>query len=235
MSTVYYEYDGVCLNANAWAKRLGINKSTMYQRIRVGYSIAEIVEGRIRKRGQMTPEGEANRSKANTKHGHTGGGCQSQEYKAWADIKGRCTNPNVRNYKHYGARGIRVCQWFMVFNNFLAELGIKPTKKHSIDRRNNDGHYSCGHCDECIANSWPSNCHWVTNKEQQRNRRDNKLLTLNGKIQSMAAWIEELGVCRATVSYRLRKGWSEQRALTAPPRSIRRSLHAPAPALEASC
>ena len=95
-------------------------------------------------------------------------------YGTWHDMKLRCTNKNLKNYKHYGERGIKVCErWSESFLNFLEDMGEKSSPKLSIDRINNDGNYSCGKCDECIKNNWPANCRWATAKEQANNTRRN--------------------------------------------------------------
>jgi hypothetical protein len=76
---------------------------------------------------------------------------------------GRCENSNVERYPSYGGRGIKVCErWRGSFKNFLADMGRKPTPKHSIDRIDVDGNYE------------PGNCRWATNSEQQRNKRPRK-------------------------------------------------------------
>lgn len=74
-------------------------------------------------------------------------------------MKTRCSNPNVDNYKHYGGRGVTVCErWLHSFESFLADMGKKPSPQHSIDRINNDGNYE------------PDNCRWATKLEQIHNR-----------------------------------------------------------------
>jgi hypothetical protein len=81
-------------------------------------------------------------------------------YRCWLDLWARCTNPKCRAWKNYGGRGIRVCERWRKFENFLKDMGIKPSLKHSIDRYpNNDGNYE------------PGNCRWATAKEQIANRR----------------------------------------------------------------
>lgn len=84
------------------------------------------------------------------------------EYRAWNLMKRRCYNHNDRSYRNYGGRGIKVCdRWINSFQNFLEDMGCKPDGC-SLDRINPDKDYS------------PENCRWATNRQQQRNRRNNR-------------------------------------------------------------
>jgi hypothetical protein len=87
---------------------------------------------------------------------------ETPEYRAWLNMRQRCNNPNANNYKHWGGRGIRVCdRWNESFENFLADMGPRPTTVHSLDRIDVDGDYE------------PDNCRWALPKEQATNKRAN--------------------------------------------------------------
>ncbi len=139
------------------------------------------------------------RKRASTTHGmrHT------PEYCSYRHAMERCNNPNDKRYADYGGRGIEFR--FNSFEEFFAEVGLKPTSKHVIDRIEVDGHYEVG------------NVKWSTHQESARNTRKNRYLTCNGKTQLLIEWAEELGVNPAAILYRLKAGWDIERALTAPP------------------
>lgn len=107
----------------------------------------------------------------NLRHGHmaadpaTGKVRASPTYSSWKSMKRRC-----RVQRGYADRGIEVCPRWLTFDNFLADMGERPPGT-TIDRIDNDGGYWCGRCDWCKANNRPSNCHWATGGEQQKNKR----------------------------------------------------------------
>ena len=93
-------------------------------------------------------------------HSHSRKGRRSTEYNSWRAMLQRCGNPNYREYRYYGGAGVSVCdRWTSSFENFLADMGMKPHSKHSIDRIDPSGNYE------------PSNCRWADSLTQRLNRR----------------------------------------------------------------
>lgn len=139
--------------------------------------------------------------KRSTTHGHSATDKESSTYRSWRGMVQRCNNPNNKGYHNYGGRGVIVCKRWLSFENFLEDMGEAP-KGHQIDRINNNRGY------------YKSNCQWATRKEQARNKRNNHLITHKGKTQCIATWAEEFGISRDTISRRLSRGWSTEKALT---------------------
>ncbi len=124
------------------------------------------------------------------------------EYRSFSHAKNRCENLNTGAYQHYGKRGIEFR--FNSFEEFYAELGDKPSPKHSLDRIDNDGHYEKG------------NVRWATQQQQGNNKRNNVLLTIEGVSLSIAAWARASGLQDATLRRRLATGWNLKDAITLP-------------------
>lgn len=131
----------------------------------------------------------------------THGLSHTDDYKLWQQILDRCSNRNCPHFKHYGGRGISVCRRWLKFENFIADMGPRPSRNHSIERRNVDGHYA------------PSNCSWIYKRFQPRNKRTNRNITAFGRTQCAAAWSEETGVKYTTIISRLNRGDPPERAL----------------------
>lgn len=140
-------------------------------------------------------------------HGHTSNSIRrdSHEYWIWNMVVQRCTNPNVKNWNDYGGRGITVCDSWLMFENFYADMGKRPSKNHSLERINNNS----GYCKE--------NCRWATRLEQGANKRNNRRLTAFGKTQHLAEWAREFGIHHATIKARIDNyGWSVEDAIATP-------------------
>lgn len=136
---------------------------------------------------------------------------KSIEHASWSGMLARCRAPTNKDFKNYGGRGVTVCERWLKFEHFFADLGPRPTPQHSLDRIDVNGHYD------------PSNCRWATRSQQQRNkrpntvvRRGNHLLTYKGKTQSIAGWAEEMCLTWAAIDARIRAGWPVESALTLP-------------------
>lgn len=139
--------------------------------------------------------------KRNTTHGMS----KTSEFNIWGLIIDRCTNPKSPAYHNYGGRGISICdEWRTSFMQFLSDMGPRPSKKHEIDRIDTNGNYS------------PENCRWTTSLENNRNRRNNRLITFNGQTKCLEEWASIIGVNSTAISNRLRRGWSIEDALTQP-------------------
>lgn len=127
-------------------------------------------------------------------------------YKTWANMINRCTNPNIPRYKCYGARGIAVCEeWrnsFAAFHSWA--IGNGYSEGLTLDRIDNDGNYC------------PENCRWISNREQQFNRSNNRRLTFNGETLTVKEWADKIGMHPRTLGCRLDLGWSVEDALTKP-------------------
>lgn len=140
-----------------------------------------------------------------TKHGHARDGATTRVYRTWQGMLARCSNPNEVKWERYGGRGIVVCARWREFANFLADMGERPPDT-TLDRINNDRHYSCGHCDECKANAWAANCRWATRHEQNRNKSVNHWVSVNGEPLVLRDAVIKTGVDDKTLVRSLRNG-----------------------------
>jgi hypothetical protein len=107
----------------------------------------------------------------------------------------RCTNPNVPGYPNYGGRGIKVSKRWEQFENFIEDMGPRPSGKR-LGRIDIDGDYT------------PKNCRWMSLSESMNNRTDSTVLEYDGRQMSIADWARETGINPKTISARLRRGWS---------------------------
>lgn len=131
------------------------------------------------------------------------GKVKTPEYNSWRGMIERCERKAHRGYADYGGRGIKVCdRWRNSFPAFLADMGAKPGPGYSIERRENAKGYE------------PGNCFWATRKEQNRNKRNNRLITIDGQSKTAPEWAEIAGVAAATILCRIdRDGLTPEEAI----------------------
>lgn len=161
-----------------------------------------IVSGRLLRRGmtkscgcfQREISSIINSTHKNARHGHI-----SSEYRTWSSLKNRCNNPNDPAWLRYGGRGIRVSEvWNNSFEQFLSDMGKRPSSVYSLDRIDNDGNYSA------------ENCRWATREQQMNNTRQNIILTAFGGSATKSQWARLLGVSSVCLIHRLEKRTLEQ-------------------------
>lgn len=141
------------------------------------------------------------------RHGQAVEGRKTPMYHRWMNMRRRCCDKKTDHAGRYFGRGIKVCaRWQNSFQDFLAdvlaEIGEPPTKKHQLDRRDNDADYE------------PGNIRWATREEQQRNTARTHFITFKDKTQCLADWAIELGIPRQRLSRRIHLGWDIERAFT---------------------
>ena len=147
----------------------------------------------------------------NATHGHSRGqtrpgpGC-SPTYSSWKAMIGRCFHRSNPGYNHSKKRNITVCRRWLKFENFLADMGERPSLKHTIDRYpNNNGNYE------------PTNCRWATRRQQANNRIDNNVFTYKGERLTLTEIAERSGISYERLRHRVvRAGWTLDKALTTP-------------------
>jgi hypothetical protein len=123
----------------------------------------------------------------------------------WRNMAQRCYNQKSARHRYYGARGITVCErWRSSFEVFAADVGPRPSPKHTLGRIDNEGDYR------------PGNVEWQTRTEQNRNQRSNCHITAYGRTQILADWARETGISATSIRYRLKVGWSPEAAITIP-------------------
>ncbi len=172
-----------------------------------------VVERQSLHRGRSKSCGCAVASRAK-KHGHTwqdpdtGKTRCTKEYSAWKDMKRRCDNPSFKNSKHYFERGIGYCEEWKSFKAFLGDMGLAPSKSHTLERIDNNLGYS------------RSNCTWATQKDQCKNTRRTIRLTIDGETRCASDWADLKGIPRNRLYNRIKRGIDPKLALEAPPKSL---------------
>ncbi len=135
-----------------------------------------------------------NRSKAASKHGITAGG-KPRTFIIWNGMKSRCNNPKSVSYKNYGARGIKICEEWMTYENFHKwAIANGYADGLEIDRIDNNGNYC------------PSNCRWITQAENRKKTRNIHNITINGETHNVSEWCRMLHMSKSTAYKYLKKG-----------------------------
>lgn len=160
-------------------------------------------QGSQLRRGQTQSCGCLQRERtksANTSHGMKG----SRVYRIWSGIKNRCLNKNSKDFPRYGGSGISICDEWITFDSFYADLGDPPSDRHEVDRIDN----SIGYC--------KSNCRWATDTQQAQNRSSSLLVSHDGVTACASAWDVRLGFRKGTIARRKQLGWSDVDAVSVP-------------------
>lgn len=133
----------------------------------------------------------------NATHGQFG----TRLYQTWVMMKQRCLNSNNPSYPLYGGRGIKVCERWLVFENFAMDMGPRPDGME-LERLDNNGDYE------------KANCKWETHKRNCRNKRNMRLIQAFGQTLCLSEWSEKTGMPPRTIYSRLRRGWSPERSVS---------------------
>lgn len=139
-----------------------------------------------------------------TKHGHAKVGRRTRTYSVWIAMRARCQNPNSQRWHRYGGRNITICERWLSYEIFLADMGEAP-RGLQLERRNNDGPYT------------KDNCYWADRFEQGSNTSKNHNITVQGRTQPLIKWAREAGISPSTIHARLRGGWPVHDAVLRPP------------------
>jgi len=160
--------------------------------------MATVNDGKERRRLKLI-----DMNKARSTHGRANSrvkGYADRTYGIWQAFKDRCNNPNRKDYKYYGGKGVTYDPAWESFENFLADMGEAP-KGLTLDRIDGNKGYS------------KSNCRWATRNQQTYNSIRVKWLEIDGVSKSISDWIREAGIARTTFYKRLKKGYTEKEAL----------------------
>jgi hypothetical protein len=149
------------------------------------------------------------RNKLTTRR-RTHGKSHSAEYAIWSGMKARCENLSSAAWKHYGGRGIKICdRWKSSFSLFLQDMGPRPSTKHEIERIDNSGNYE------------PGNCKWALRVEQCNNTRRNVFITISGERHTIAQWARIKNIPVGVIHSRINLGWTPEKAITLPVGQVR--------------
>lgn len=136
----------------------------------------------------------------NKTHGLT----KTRIYSIWSGMKARCLNRRDDAYKYYGGRGIAICERWLSFENFLLDMGKEHTIGLTLERIDNNGNYE------------PSNVKWATLVEQANNKRNNRIIIVDGVTKTLSEYSKFSGIKVTTIHNRIKSGWSNKDAVTIP-------------------
>jgi hypothetical protein len=159
--------------------------------------------GHTRSCGCIQREAARANGASSATHGHCCNRRSSPTYISWESMRKRCDNSKSDSFASHGGRGIKVCDRWKSFGNFLEDMGECPPGL-TLERLDNDLGYS------------PDNCSWETQAVQNRNKRNNRWLTFRGETKIITDWATTLGISKKTLQGRLYRGWGIEVALTAP-------------------
>jgi len=163
---------------------------------------SRLKNGNTKSCGCLHDESSRKRAKMQfTKHGM----CHTRLSSIWSSMKTRCSNPNARAYKWYGARGITFCDDWNEFEPFMEwALANGYSDNLTLERIDVNGNYE------------PENCKWIPFSEQGKNTRKNHFVTIKGETHCVSEWSKIIGINRSSFRERLQKGWSEEDLLKPP-------------------
>ena len=172
---------------------------------RCSASVSLLRNGKTKSCGCLRRElGQKRGAVLNLRHGNARKGLETAEYRTWDAMVRRCTPPTHKQWEHYGGRGITVCQEWLVFDAFLADMGPRPGPRLSLDRIDNEQGYS------------KENCRWATYTQQNLNKRNTPMITIGGETAHLNDWLADTGMSSATFYRRLHAGMSPEEALRTP-------------------
>ena len=182
------------LTALSWVKK--VNATGAYWLCKCDCGDTKVICGNSLRKGLTKSCGCIMRQTRKT-HGMS----KTRVYNIWEGVKARCLNPNKKEWKNYGGRGIKLHKPWYNFTEFYKDMG-DPPDNHVIDRADNDGDYT------------PENCKWVTYKESNNNTRHNINLTIKNTTKTITQWCEYYGVNPSTAFVRIFRGWDEMEAVS---------------------
>lgn len=196
-------------------RKVDVGKSMTYYECLCDCGNLHIANGAMIKNGHIKSCGCLQKEVA-SKNSKTHGLSKTRLYRVWRGMITRCENPKSDYYHIYGGRGIRVCdEWrksFLLFREWALSNGYDESadfSKCTLDRIDNDGNYE------------PLNCHWVSMKEQAKNKSNTLNIEIEGVSKPLFVWAEEFKLNPETLKYRLKRGWNTKAELSKPPVDIR--------------